>query len=70
AGELEAAEVTWSITDYFFLTSADPETHTLVGTASAESEDPVVIENKNETFLTFNVTKVFRNFGYVSDKVT
>lgn len=70
AGELESAEVTWTITDDFLLTTADPETHTLVVTASAESEDPVVVENKNENFLTFNVNKVFRNFGYVSDKVT
>ena len=66
AGELESAEVTWTITDDFLLTTADPETHTLVVTASAESEDPVVVENKNENFLTFNVNKVFRNFGYVS----
>ena len=70
AGELESAEVTWTITDDFLLTTADPETHTLVVTASAESEDPVVVENKNEKFLTFNVNKAFRNFGYVSDKVT
>ena len=70
AGELESAEITWSITDDFLLTTADPETHTIVVTASAESEDPVVVENKKENFLTFNVNKVFRNFGYVSDKVT
>ena len=70
AGELESADITWSITDAFLLTTADPETHTLVVTASAESEDPVVVENKKENFLTFNVNKVFRNFGYVSDKVT
>ena len=70
AGELESAEITWSITDAFLLTTAEPETHTLVVTASVESEDPVVVENKKENFLTFNVNKVFRNFGYVSDKVT
>lgn len=70
AGELESAEVTWIITDDFLLTTAGEESHTLVVTASAESEDPVVVENKNENFLTFNVNKVFRNFGYVSDKVT
>ena len=70
AGELESADITWSITDAFLLTTADSETHTLVVTASAESEDPVVVENKQKNFLTFNVNKVFRNFGYVSDKVT
>lgn len=69
AGKLESAEIMWSITDDFLLTTADPETHTLVVTASAESEDPVVVENKKENFLTFNVNKVFRNFDYVSDKV-
>lgn len=69
AGELESADITWSITDDFLLTTADPETYTLVVTASAESEDPVVGDNKEENFLTFNVSKVFRNFGYVSDKV-
>ena len=70
AGELESADITWSITDAFLLTTADPETYTLVVTASAESEDPVVVENKEENFLTFNVNKVFRNFGYISDKIT
>lgn len=70
AGELESAEITWSITDDFLLTTADPETYTIVVTASAESEDPVVVENKKENFLTFNVNKVFRTFSYVSDKVT
>lgn len=69
AGERESADITWSITDDFLLTTADPETYTLVVTASAESEDPVVGDNKEENFLTFNVSKVFRNFGYVSDKV-
>lgn len=68
AGELESGDVTWSITDDFLLTTAEPETHTLVVTASAESEDPVVVENKKENFLTLNVSKVFRNFEYVSDK--
>lgn len=70
AGELESAEITWSITDDFLLTTVDPETHTLVVTASVESEDPVVTENKKENFLTFNVNKVFRNFGYIADKVS
>lgn len=69
AGELESGEVTWSITDDFLLTTEDPETHTLVVTALVESEDPVVVENKKENYLTFNVNKVFRNFGYVADKV-
>lgn len=68
AGELGSAEITWSITDDFLLTTADPEIHTLVVTASAESEDPVVVENKKENSLTFNVNKVFRSFGYVSNK--
>lgn len=68
AGELESTEIIWSITDDFLLTTADPETHTLVVTASVESEDPVVVENKKENFLTFNVNKVFRNFGYVTEK--
>ena len=68
AGELESAQITWSITDDFLLTTSEPETHTLVVTALVESEDPVVVENKKENFLTFNVNKVFRKFGYVSDK--
>lgn len=70
AGKLESAEITWSITDDFLLTTTEPETHTLVVAASIESEDPVVVGNKQENFLTFNVNKVFRNFGYVSDKET
>lgn len=69
AGELESGDVIWSITDEFLLTTAEPETYTLVVTASTESEDPVVIVNKKENFLTFNVNKVLRNFGYESDKV-
>ena len=51
AGELESAEVTWTITDDLLLTTADPETHTLVVTASAESEDPVVVETRMKTSL-------------------
>lgn len=70
AGKLESAEITWSITDDFLKTTADPETHTLVVTASIESEDPVVVENKKENSLTFNVNKVFRNFSYAADKET
>lgn len=65
AGELSSGDVTWSITDDFLLTTADPETHTIIVTASAESEDPVVAINKKENILTFNVEKVFRNFGYI-----
>ena len=57
AGELESAEVTWTITDDFLLTTAGEESHTLVVTASAESEDPVVKVNSKENFLTFNVDK-------------
>lgn len=60
AGELESAEVTWTITDDFLLTTAGEESHTLVVTASAESEDPVVKVNSKENFLTFNVDKVLR----------
>ena len=37
AGELESAEVTWTITDDFLLTTAGEESHTLVVTASALS---------------------------------
>ena len=66
AGELESAEVTWTITDDFLLTTAGEESHTLVVTASAESEDPVVKVNSKENFLTFNVDKVLRNFKYLS----
>lgn len=68
AGKVESDEITWSITDDFLLTTTGPETHTLVATASIESEDPVVVENKKENSLTFNINKVLRNFGYVSDK--
>lgn len=70
AGELSSKDVTWTITDDFLLTTTEPETHTLVVTASAESEDPVVQVNEKENFLTFNINKVFRNFGYLSDKVS
>ena len=48
------------------LTTAGEESHTLVVTASAESEDPVVKVNSKENFLTFNVDKVLRNFKYLS----
>ena len=69
AGELLSNDVTWSITDDFLLTTADPETHKLSVTASIESEDPVVQVNPKGNILTVNVDKVFRNFGYISDKV-
>lgn len=69
AGELSSDDITWTITDDFLLTTTEPETHTLVVTASTESEDPVVLVNEKENFLTFNINKVFRNFGYLSDKV-
>lgn len=70
AGELSSDDITWTITDDFLLTTTEPETHTLVVTASTESEDPVVLVNEKENFLTFNINKVFRNFGYLSDKVS
>ena len=65
-GELESAEATWTITDDFLLTTTGEESHTLVVTASVESEDPVVKINSKENFLTFNVDKVLRNFKYLS----
>ena len=66
AGELESAEITWSITDDFLLTPTEAEFHTLVVAASVESEDPVVKVNSKENILTFNVDKVVRNFKYLS----
>lgn len=66
AGELESAEITWSITDDFLLTTTEAEFHTLVVAASVESEDPVVKVNGKENILTFNVDKVVRNFKYLS----
>ena len=66
AGELESAEITWSITDDFLLTTTEAEFHTLVVAASVESEDPVVKVNSKENILTFNVDKVVRNFKYLS----
>ena len=65
-GELESAEITWSITDDFLLTTTEAEFHTLVVAASVESEDPVVKVNSKENILTFNVDKVVRNFKYLS----
>lgn len=70
AGKLLSDDIIWSITDDFLLTTVGPETHTLVVTASTESDDPVVVINKKENFLTFNVNKILRNFDYVIDKVT
>lgn len=66
AGELESAEITWSITDDFLLITTEAEFHTLVVAASVESEDPVVKVNSKENILTFNVDKVVRNFKYLS----
>ena len=66
AGELESAEITWSITDDFLLTTTEAEFHTLVVAASVESEDPVVKVNSKENILTFNVDKVVRNFKNLS----
>ncbi|WP_349950563.1 DUF4989 domain-containing protein [Bacteroides faecis] len=66
AGELESAEITWSITDDFLLTTTEAEFHTLVVAASVESEDPVVKVNSKENILTFNVDKVVRYFKYLS----
>ena len=66
AGELESAEITWSITDDFLLTTTEAEFHTLVVAESVESEDPVVKVNSKENILTFNVDKVVRNFKYLS----
>lgn len=66
AGELESAEITWSITDDFLLTTTEAEFHILVVAASVESEDPVVKVNSKENILTFNVDKVVRNFKYLS----
>ena len=66
AGELESAEITWSITDDFLLTTTEAEFHTLVVAASVESEDPVVKVNSKENILTFKVDKVVRNFKYLS----
>ena len=66
AGELESAEITWSITDDFLLTTTEAEFHTLVVAASVESEEPVVKVNSKENILTFNVDKVVRNFKYLS----
>ena len=66
AGELESAEITWSITDDFLLTTTEAEFHTLVVAASVDSEDPVVKANSKENILTFNVDKVVRNFKYLS----
>lgn len=66
AGELESAEITWSITDDFLLTTTEAEFHTLVVAASVESDDPVVKVNSKENILTFNVDKVVRNFKYLS----
>ena len=66
AGELESAEITWSITDDFLLTTTEAEFHTLVVAASVESEDPVVKVNSKENIQTFNVDKVVRNFKNLS----
>lgn len=66
AGQLESAEITWSITNDFLLTTTEEESHTLIVTSSVESEDPVVTINSKDNFLTFNVYKVLRNFKYLS----
>ena len=66
AGELESAEITWSITYDFLLTTTEAEFHTLVVAASVEREDPVVKVNSKENIITFNVDKVVRNFKYLS----
>lgn len=70
AGKLESDEITWTITDDFLLTTAAPETYTLVVAASIESADPVVVENKKENSLTFNVNKEFGSFSYIPKKET
>lgn len=70
AGELLSADVTWSITDDFLLTTTGPEIHKLLVTASIESEDPVVQANPEENILTVNVNKVFRNFEYIADEMS
>lgn len=69
AGQLSSGDITWTVTDDFLLTTTEPETHALIVTASTESDDPVVGVNAKENFMTFNVSKVFRNFEYLSDKV-
>lgn len=68
AGELTSEDVTWTITDDFLLTTDEEESHTLVVTASAESEDPVVKVNTKENFLTLNIDKVLRNFESLPSK--
>lgn len=70
AGQLSSEDITWTITDDFLLQTQEEETHSLVVTASVESEDPVVTVNEKKNFLTFNVNKVFRNFKYIDSKVT
>ena len=66
AGQVESEKITWSITDDFLLSTSEPKEHTLVVTASVESEDPVVVMNEEKNTLTFNVNKVFQNFYYVT----
>lgn len=70
AGELSSKDITWTITDDFLLTTTELETHNLLVTASIESDDPVVVVDVTGNLLTFNVNKVFRNFGYLSDIAT
>ena len=48
------------------ISTSEPKEHTLVVTASVESEDPVVVMNEEKNTLTFNVNKVFQNFYYVT----
>lgn len=69
AGELYSKDVTWSITDDFLLTTAAPEIHKIVVTASIESEDPATGVNLEENYLSIMVNKVLKSFEFVSEKM-
>lgn len=68
AGKLYSEDVTWSITDNFLLQTQEKESHTLVVTASIESEDPVVAVDEKNNILTFNIEKTLCNMEFLAEK--
>lgn len=66
AGQLSTDNITWTITDEFLLQTQEPESHTLILTASVECDDPMVVLDKERNFLTFNIAKIFKYIEIVN----
>lgn len=67
-GATESEEATWTVTDDFLCTSADPEDHTITLSVAPEQDTPYVTLAEGFTELTISVHKVANSFSQSIEK--